>query len=262
MRIARFAVNDEVGYGIVDGVTAILWLSTATGNGAEDQTAELTIAEIAGHPFGPDEVKLTGCPLSAGGRTAARPGAAEQDCRHRQELPRACSGDRLRGASRATDLPEAVHGRDRSRRRDRQAGSAIPAGRLRGGARHRFRQAVPGRPCGQGAGGDLRLYLRERRHRSRSPVPRRPVGQGEGLRHVLPARPVDRDGPGSFGRAADHDREWRGEAELANLAADPRHRHAGQLCDRGDDDAARRRAADRHARGHRPDRGRRRRDGV
>jgi 2-keto-4-pentenoate hydratase/2-oxohepta-3-ene-1,7-dioic acid hydratase in catechol pathway len=59
MRIARFAVNDEVGYGIVagDGEPVVV---NGTGNGAEDQTADLTIAEIAGHPFGPGEVKLTG----------------------------------------------------------------------------------------------------------------------------------------------------------------------------------------------------------
>ncbi len=61
MRIARFAVNDEVKFGIVGGEE----LAT-TGNGTSDGTlrpaAELSVAEIAGHPFGPGagDVKLTG----------------------------------------------------------------------------------------------------------------------------------------------------------------------------------------------------------
>jgi 2-keto-4-pentenoate hydratase/2-oxohepta-3-ene-1,7-dioic acid hydratase in catechol pathway len=61
MRIARFVVNDDVRYGIVvrDGEPVAV---NGKGNGAADQTADLTIAEIAGHPFGPstDEAKLTG----------------------------------------------------------------------------------------------------------------------------------------------------------------------------------------------------------
>lgn len=56
MRIARFAVESDVHYGIVD--------APGNGNGATNgQSAdELAIAEIAGHPFGPspDDVKLTG----------------------------------------------------------------------------------------------------------------------------------------------------------------------------------------------------------
>lgn len=61
MRIARFAVNDEVRYGIVTG-DGDPGVTNGTGNGAADRTADLTIAEIAGHPFGPstDEAKLTG----------------------------------------------------------------------------------------------------------------------------------------------------------------------------------------------------------
>jgi 2-keto-4-pentenoate hydratase/2-oxohepta-3-ene-1,7-dioic acid hydratase in catechol pathway len=57
MRIARFAVEDEVHYGIVDGSgngSAV----AVNGKSADDPG----IAEIAGHPFGPrpDEAKLTG----------------------------------------------------------------------------------------------------------------------------------------------------------------------------------------------------------
>jgi len=65
MRIARFVVNDEVTYGIVDadigGGTV-----PANGNGAGQalnrEPGELSVAEIAGHPFGPGtgETKLTG----------------------------------------------------------------------------------------------------------------------------------------------------------------------------------------------------------
>jgi 2-keto-4-pentenoate hydratase/2-oxohepta-3-ene-1,7-dioic acid hydratase in catechol pathway len=52
MRIARFAVNGDVRYGIVDSQGA------ANGQGADG----LSIAEIAGHPFGPSagDVKVTG----------------------------------------------------------------------------------------------------------------------------------------------------------------------------------------------------------
>jgi len=80
MRIARFAVNDEVKFGIVDGGIdgTIVNAGTAHGgtvssdgvpaaeNGAADfagrEPGELSVAEIVGHPFGPsaDEAKLTG----------------------------------------------------------------------------------------------------------------------------------------------------------------------------------------------------------
>ncbi len=57
MRIARFSVDDEVRYGVVDSPGA----GAANGHGA-DRLADLTVAEIAGHPFGPSaaDLKLTG----------------------------------------------------------------------------------------------------------------------------------------------------------------------------------------------------------
>jgi 2-keto-4-pentenoate hydratase/2-oxohepta-3-ene-1,7-dioic acid hydratase in catechol pathway len=56
MRIARFAVGDEVRYGVVDGESAA---ASEPRNGAS--AAAMTVAEVSGHPFGPgDEVKLTG----------------------------------------------------------------------------------------------------------------------------------------------------------------------------------------------------------
>jgi 2-keto-4-pentenoate hydratase/2-oxohepta-3-ene-1,7-dioic acid hydratase in catechol pathway len=60
MRIARFAVGDEVRYGVIEDHG-----DAAAANGNEDATrsGELTVAEITGHPFGPsraDGVQLTG----------------------------------------------------------------------------------------------------------------------------------------------------------------------------------------------------------
>jgi 2-keto-4-pentenoate hydratase/2-oxohepta-3-ene-1,7-dioic acid hydratase in catechol pathway len=56
MRIARFAVGDEVRYGVVDGESA---QASEPRNGSG--TASLTVAEMSGHPFGPGaEVQLTG----------------------------------------------------------------------------------------------------------------------------------------------------------------------------------------------------------
>ena len=56
MRIARFAVGDEVRYGVIDGESA---QASEQRNGAG--AAALTVAELSGHPFGPGaEVQLTG----------------------------------------------------------------------------------------------------------------------------------------------------------------------------------------------------------
>jgi 2-keto-4-pentenoate hydratase/2-oxohepta-3-ene-1,7-dioic acid hydratase in catechol pathway len=61
MRIARFAVHDEVKYGIVTDDPPV-----ASENGTDEEagrrTGGLIVAEIAGHPFGPSagEAKLTG----------------------------------------------------------------------------------------------------------------------------------------------------------------------------------------------------------
>jgi 2-keto-4-pentenoate hydratase/2-oxohepta-3-ene-1,7-dioic acid hydratase in catechol pathway len=61
MRIARFATDGDVRYGIVDDAGSGM-PAAANGHGTEN----LTIAEIAGHPFSPGEdVKLTGARLQA-----------------------------------------------------------------------------------------------------------------------------------------------------------------------------------------------------
>jgi 2-keto-4-pentenoate hydratase/2-oxohepta-3-ene-1,7-dioic acid hydratase in catechol pathway len=61
MRIARFAVNDEVKFGIVDGGISASG-ENGTGEVIGQEQADLRVAEIAGHPFGPSagEATLTG----------------------------------------------------------------------------------------------------------------------------------------------------------------------------------------------------------
>jgi len=72
MRIARFAVGDDVAYGVVISDTASNIVSDAVSDAdgtpdaesgrVTDQVGGLTVAEIAGHPFGPgpEGPKLTG----------------------------------------------------------------------------------------------------------------------------------------------------------------------------------------------------------
>jgi 2-keto-4-pentenoate hydratase/2-oxohepta-3-ene-1,7-dioic acid hydratase in catechol pathway len=62
MRIARFAIGDEVRYGIVEGDAAT---GTEDRNGTGASAADLIVAEMSGHPFGPlAEVTLTGARYS------------------------------------------------------------------------------------------------------------------------------------------------------------------------------------------------------
>jgi 2-keto-4-pentenoate hydratase/2-oxohepta-3-ene-1,7-dioic acid hydratase in catechol pathway len=64
MRIARFAVGDEVGYGVVvdDAAGDINGTGQDQPSEASGGTAGLSVAEISGHPFGPsaEGPKLTG----------------------------------------------------------------------------------------------------------------------------------------------------------------------------------------------------------
>lgn len=72
MRIARFALEDEVRYGVVNDDDVAVVDGAAGGERAgqgradEDRPAGLSVAEIAGHPFGPgpDNVRLTGARYS------------------------------------------------------------------------------------------------------------------------------------------------------------------------------------------------------
>jgi 2-keto-4-pentenoate hydratase/2-oxohepta-3-ene-1,7-dioic acid hydratase in catechol pathway len=67
MRIARFAVGDEVHYGVVDD-DAEAAAANGNGSGTGGQAGALTVAEISGHPFGPNPegVKLTGARYPVG----------------------------------------------------------------------------------------------------------------------------------------------------------------------------------------------------
>jgi 2-keto-4-pentenoate hydratase/2-oxohepta-3-ene-1,7-dioic acid hydratase in catechol pathway len=64
MRIARFAVGDEVAYGIVEQAQP----DGAVGDGDDSESGRLVVAEMQGHPFGigEDSVRLTGNRYPAG----------------------------------------------------------------------------------------------------------------------------------------------------------------------------------------------------
>jgi 2-keto-4-pentenoate hydratase/2-oxohepta-3-ene-1,7-dioic acid hydratase in catechol pathway len=58
MRIARFAIGDEVRYGVVDSDAAG---AAESRNGTGGTAGALTVAEMSGHPFGPAaDIALTG----------------------------------------------------------------------------------------------------------------------------------------------------------------------------------------------------------
>ncbi len=62
MRIARFAMGDEVRYGVVDSDAAS---AAESRNGTGGSAGALTVAEMSGHPFGPAaDIALTGARYS------------------------------------------------------------------------------------------------------------------------------------------------------------------------------------------------------
>ena len=71
--------------------------------------------------------------------------------------------------------------------------AVVRAGGLRGRAGGGDRPPVPRRPGGERRLGHPRLHRRQRRHRPRPAAGRRAVHPGEGVRHLLPARAVDRN---------------------------------------------------------------------
>ena len=151
MRIARFAVNDEVRYGIVTG-DGDPGVTNGTGNGAADRTADLTIAEIAGHPFGPstDEAKLTGARYPLADVRLLAPvlpskivAIGKNYLEHARETGSEPPAEPLIFLKPST----AVIGPGDPIVRP---AAAVPARRLRGRARDRLRPALPGRPGSQG----------------------------------------------------------------------------------------------------------------
>ena len=122
------------------------------------------------------------------------PVRAVEDRLRRPQLRRAREGARQRRPRRAAAVPQAAVG-DHRTGRDRRAPRREREGRARGRARRRHRQARVARVSRGRALVRPRLHVRERRHRPRPPEEGRSVVAREGLRHVLPRRPVDRDGP-------------------------------------------------------------------
>ena len=68
----------------------------------------------------------------------------------------------------------------------------------------RHRPPLQGPRAGGGRQGHLRVHLRQRRDRARPAARRRAVGACQGLRHLLPARALDRDRPRPHRPVAGH----------------------------------------------------------
>ena len=154
------------------------------------------VAEIQGDPLLPAGASPTGVAGAAGGRAAAGAGdPAQQGGRHRQELRRPRRRDGRRGAGRAADVPQAQHLGRRPRRPGRAARARPPRCTTRASSPSSSAGSASDVPRRAGRGRHLRLHRRQRRHRPRPAARRRAVGPGQGLRHVLPARAVDRDRP-------------------------------------------------------------------
>ena len=166
-------------------------------------------------------------------RQAARPGAparrrpparagapAQQGRRHRPQLRRARRRAGQRRARRAADVPQAQHQRRRPRRPDRlPAADQRPP--LRGRARGRDRPDLPRRTGRAGHRRHLRLHDRQRRHRPRPAEVRRAVHPRQGLRLVLPARPLDRDRPRPAGTSSTASRSRRTSTATSSRTARP-----------------------------------------
>ena len=152
------------------------------------------IAEITGDPLY-QRIELHRHRARGRRRAAARARhPAQQGDRHRPQLRRPRQGDGHRRPRRADDVPRPEHRGRRPRRPGRHAPADL-GGRLRGRARRRHRPAVQGPRAGGRPRGGLRLHRGQRRDGPRPAARRRPVGPGQGVRHLLPARPVDRDRP-------------------------------------------------------------------
>ena len=144
---------------------------------------------------------------------AARAGhPALEGGRRRQELPRARRRDGRRSAGRAAAVPQAEHRGDRARATrsslppqsqqvDYEGELAVVIGKI-----------AKNVPAEDAARPRLRLHRRQRRDRTRPAEDRRPVDAGQRLRHLLPARPGDRDRARPAGRVPAHPRQRRAEA--------------------------------------------------
>ena len=189
----------------------------------------LTVAAIDGHPFGADHLHRR--PLGAAGRAAAVADPAEQGRRDRQELRRPRAGDGRR--RRRADTPMIFLKPSTSVIGD---GDAIRLPADSHEVHHEGELAVV-----IGTPGPQRQPPRTRcRTCSATPPPttsppatsRRadvPVHPGEGLRLVLPARPVDRDGARPVRPALVTPGQRRDQAGRPHQPDDPRHARADRV---------------------------------
>ncbi len=184
VRIARFTTGDDPQYGVVTGEL------DEYGQPDEDSM----VVALAGDPLYvgikllDQEHKLADVRLLAPVLPRSKVvGIGRNYAAHAAEI-----GNEV--PKRAADVPQAEHQRGRPRRPG-VLPAAEPGRALRGRARGRDRADLPRRPGREGHRRHPRLHGRQRRHRPRPPAQRRPVHPGQGLRLVLPARPVDRDRP-------------------------------------------------------------------
>ena len=245
MRIARFTTGNDPRYALVDGEPGP--------RGARRRDGRPAVHARAAHG-GAD-------PARPGRRAAARARhPALEDHRRRPQLRRARRRARQRAPARAAAVPQAQHLGDRPRRPDRAA-VLDRARRPRGRAGRRHRQGHQGRPDRARARPRLRLHRRQRRHRPRHPAQRRPVDPRQGLRRLVPHRPVDRARPGRRRPRRDGARQRRDAPGRPHLADGVRRGLPRLLRLRGLHAAARRRDPHGHPSGRGPDRGPGRRGG-
>ena len=255
MRIARFTTGDDPLYGVVAGDL------DEYGQPSEDSV----IVTLAGDPMYAGVKPLEEQHRLVDVRLLAPVIPRSKVVAIGKQLRGARRRDGQRGAGRAADVPQAEHRRDRPRRPDLLP-PPVAAGGLRGRAGRGHRPDLPRRTRRAGDRRDLRLHDRQRRDRARPPEVRRPVEPRQGLRLLLPARPVDRDRPRPArlrgGPPGADLPQRRPQAGRVHPGPDLRHPHAHRPHHRGDDAAARRRDPHRHARGRRSDAGRRRGRGL
>ena len=176
MRIARFTTGEDPVFGLVDG-------------------AGEKIAEITGDPLY-QKIELTGAThLVADVRLLAPViprskviGIGKNYADHAKEMGGEAPAEPLMFLIPNTAVvgpgdPVVLPAADVRGRTTRASSPSSSAGSARTSSRERAPEVR------------LRLHLRQRRHGARPAARRRPVGAGQGLRHVLPARPVDRDRP-------------------------------------------------------------------
>ena len=260
MRVARFAVGHEVRYGLIANADQVAANGHASGPGdADPAMAELVVAEIAGHPFGPstEDVKLTGAhyPLAdvrllapvLPSKIVAIGRNYEEHARETGSEPPAEPLIFLKPSTSVIGPGDAIVRPVRlSKRVDFEGELAVVFGRL---CREVPPDLVPAVIFGYTCANDVTArdlqasdgqWARAKGFDTFCPL-------GPWIETVLD--------PADVRLATTVNGELK--QRCANFAAGTRHRGAGDVRDSRDDYAARRRAAHRHAGGHRAAAGRR-----